>query len=231
VLTGMPSTVLIALLVMALCVSPAAAANETTSAPVALALNCLFLGIFARLSRFGWVAALASGLAVWFLMAAAWWVSVPRDLPTSLLLLVAGFFAGLALTRGIRSGVMPAASPALDAFGMILRAVFGGAVVAATVLVYHLGGPFAGGLAAAFPAAAVSTLVIVSWISGPAPAAAMSRHITIANFFTITPYLLVVRATYSTIGVAAGTMLGAALSALIAWILYTVSIRCQKNLS
>ena len=214
---------------MALCVSPTAAVNETTSAPVALALNCLFLGIFARLSHLGWIAALAMGLVVWFLLAAAWWVSAPRDLTLSLWLLLAGFAVGLAMTRGIGSGEIHAASPTAGAFSMIVRAAFGGAVVAATVLVYHLGGPFAGGLAAAFPATATATLAIVACTSGPARAAAMVRHIIIANFLTITPYLLVVRTTYGTVGVAAGTVLGAALSALIAWILYTASLRCQRN--
>jgi Na+-translocating ferredoxin:NAD+ oxidoreductase RnfA subunit len=58
----------------------------------------------------------------------------------------------------------------------------------------------------------------------------MVRHIIIANFLIITPYILVVRATYGTVGVALGTVLGLALSAFIAWILYTVSRRCQRKM-
>jgi hypothetical protein len=231
VLTGMPSTVLIALLVMALSVSPAAAVNETTSAPAALAFNGIFLGVFARTARFGWILALGAGLAVWFLLVAAWWVWAPRDLSTSLALGVAGFLLGMAMTRGIGSVETLPASPGTRGFALLARAMFGGAVIAATVLVYYLGGPFAGGLAAAFPATAAATLAIVAWTCGGAPAAAMVRHIIIANFLTITPYLLVVRATYDTVGVAAGTLLGLVLSAFIAWILYSVSRRCQRSAS
>lgn len=230
VLTGMPSTALISLLVLALSVSPGAASEAATAAPAALGLNCVFFGLFGRFGRVGLVVGLAGGLMLWLVLATAWWTAAPRDLVSSLAMLAVGGAAGLFMVRGLSGGSV-GPRPLLGGLAMTARAVFGGLMVAATVLVSYWGGSFAGGLAAAFPAAAVATLAIVGWTSGLATANAMLRHIILANVLTIAPYVLVVRSAYGTIGVWAGTLLGLAVSTVAAWGLYTVSHRCQRKAS
>ena len=227
-IAGMPSTAVVSLLFMAMTLSPDAAVLGATAAPAALGLNCVFLGVCGRLARAGWGVAMAAGLLAWALLAAAWWMFAPRDLASSLTTLAAGFAVGMIMTRNL-SGDDTTAPRRTDGRITLMRALLGGAVVGVTVLVSYWGGDFAGGLAAAFPAVAAATLAIVGWFSGPKKASAMLRHIMLANALTLAPYLLVVRATYGTIGVAAGTLLALAVSVFCAWGLYTVSRRCQRR--
>ncbi|MBU3666298.1 MAG: hypothetical protein FGM15_10560 [Chthoniobacterales bacterium] len=224
----MPSTAVISLLFMALTLSPDAAVQGATAAPAALGLNCVFLGVCGRLARAGWGVAMAAGLLAWALLAAAWWAFAPRDLASSLLTLAAGFGVGMTMTRSL-SGDDARAPGQPGGRITAARALLGGAVVSATVLVSYWGGDFAGGLAAAFPAVAAATMAIVGWSSGPKTACAMLCPVVLANALTIAPYLLVVRATYGTIGVAPGTLLALAVSAFCAWGLYTVTRRCQRK--
>src|SRR5215813_9803262 len=63
IVAGLPSTVVVTLLFVALTDSPGQAVAETTFIPAALGLNCLFLGIYGLSARCGAALALTAALA------------------------------------------------------------------------------------------------------------------------------------------------------------------------
>jgi uncharacterized membrane protein (GlpM family) len=219
-IAGLPSTVVVTLLMVALTESPDRAVAETTIIPVVLGLNCLFLAAYALGAGRGAAAALSAALGVWLALAflAVWWA--PPDLASSLLLLLLGFALGsLVLNR--RAHQVGAGNPVrLRALQVLARACFGGAVITLGVWLSRTGGPFLGGVASVFPAAGVSTLAIVSFSRGAYFCLGLLRPMMVSGSVTILAYALVVRYTYLRIGVAAGTALALLTAAGCGAVLY-----------
>ncbi len=207
IVAGLPSTAGVTLAVVALTESPAAAVQETTFIPVVLGLNCLFFAAYGRLARRGALPALAGALAVWLCLAALAVVFDRRDLTVSLLLQALGFGIGLALLRDIDAPPAVGSAPHSSIVQLLGRAVFGGTVIAIGVWLARAGGPYVGGIAAAFPAAGVSTLAIVAQARGVAFATGLLKPMLTSGAISILAYALVVRYTYESIGVAGGTAL------------------------
>jgi len=100
------------------------------------------------------------------------------------------------------------------------RAAFGGAVIALGEWLSRTAGPFIGGVAAVFPAAGVSTLVIVSWSHGIRFSLGLLRPMMVSGSITILVYTLVVRYSYLPLGVLGGTVAAIGISGGSAYALY-----------
>ncbi len=213
---GVPSTAAVSLLFLAL--GPGgieAAVRATDASPAGLGLFCLFVGFYGLAARRGPAAALISGLAAWLAGAAV--LSVWPGM---------GFFAGLAvqavcfLLAWQLAGHPPRPSSATPiAFTLpriALRAVVGGAVVAACLALSHTAGALLGGLAAVFPAVTASSLAIVATSAGTDTARAMLRPTLVSASVVILGYTVAVRFGYPLLGVAVGTLAALAVAGLLA---------------
>jgi uncharacterized membrane protein (GlpM family) len=221
IVAGLPSTVVITLLFVALTDSPSRAVKETTFIPVVLGLNCLCLVIYARSVFRGAVVALAAALATWLALAVVAVLYAPRYLPTSLLLLGVCFGVAYALLNAtVQKEAALGSPPRLGFLPVLARGAFGGAVIALGVWLSHTGGPFVGGVAAVFPAAGVSTLMIVSWSRGIRFTLGLLQPMMVSGSITILAYALVVRYAYPTAGVIEGTLAAILASGGSACLLY-----------
>jgi hypothetical protein len=221
IVAGLPSTVVITLFFVAWTESPARAVQETTFIPFALGLNCLLLGVYGLVARWGAVVALIVALATWVALATCAVLWAPDQLAASLVALAVCFAVGswmlsLAGTPGTVSG--NAVQPGLVA--ILARASFGGAVIALGVCLSQLAGPLVGGVAAVFPATGVSTLVIVSWSRGSRFSLGLLRPMMVSGSVTILVYTLVVRYSYPSLGIIGGTVAALFLSAVSAYAIY-----------
>ena len=205
IVAGLPSTAAITLAAVALTDSPQEAVRETTFIPVVLGLNALLFASYGRLARFGALPALAGALVTWLCLATLAIAFDRRDLATSLLLEALGVAAGYAALRGIAAAPSGGAVPHSGIVRTLARAAIGGSVIALGVWLTHVGGPFVGGMAAAFPAAGVSALAIVAHARGVAFATGLLVPMMTSGAVSILAYALAVRYTYVPLGVAAGT--------------------------
>lgn len=220
VVSGLPSTVAIALLVEALTVSPSEAVHVASRVPDGLALNCLLLGTFARMVSQGAVVAFTSAVGVWF-VAALLLVShghFPFGMGIGFLACALGAGWGIA---GHFQGAGTTSRPKMNAVALAYRVGAGGTVVATSILVAQMGGALAGGLAASFPAASVTTLAIVSRSMGARFAGRMARPMMLSGALSILAFVAVVRLTFIPLGPWAGSILGFAAAATVAWALIT----------
>lgn len=118
--------------------------------------------------------------------------------------------------QGTAAGTLP--RPGL--LPVLARAAFGGAVIALGVWLSRAAGPFVGGVAAVFPAAGVSTLVIVSWSHGIRFSLGLLQPMMVSGSITILVYALVVRYSYLSIGAVGGTVAAMVVSGGSAYVLY-----------
>lgn len=218
-IAGLPSTLVISMMFVGLTESPQAASHETTFIPMALGLNCLLMGLFGFFASLGLAAALGISLLVWMGLAAFAVMNPPATLAVTLLVQFVGLALGFLLTRHVVRQ-KPAGSTHCSAIQILLRALFGGSIVATSVWLSHVAGVTVGGVAATFPAIGISTLLIVSRSRGITYATALLRPIMVSTCVTMLTCILIVRYAFPAVGVWTGAALAVAGSILSAWVLY-----------
>jgi len=223
-LSGLPSTVLVAFLFIGLAQGPEAVVRATDVFPLSYAATGLFLVAFAAFSKRRFWPGLAAAMAVWFTLSALILALEPVDFTLSSAVYAAVFLAGwAALTKGVRLpavGDMPFRYSPSQVAG---RALFGGLMIALTVLASKTGGPIYGGIFAGFPAVFVSTLVIVSRSRGLSFARTMSKPMLVTGMITIGVFATAARFFVPAKGPAGGTalaFLAAMVSALVPYVIF-----------
>ncbi|MBX3732403.1 MAG: hypothetical protein KF791_07380 [Verrucomicrobiae bacterium] len=223
-IAGLPSTLMVSLLFVGLGESPEAAARETTFIPLALGVNCFMMGAFGFLAPRGLPIALGVSLATWIGLAALAALFPPRNLAISLTLQAVFVGLGFLLTKHT-GGEAPAGASHCSGLQILFRGLFGGSIVATSVLLSHIGGPLVGGVASAFPAIGISSLVIVSNSRGIQFATALLRPTMVSTCVTMLGYVLAVRYAYPALGLWTGTAVALTVSLAGAWVLYAVNRR------
>lgn len=208
-IAGLPSTVVIALFFIGLTQTPEIAAQVTTIMPLAQGLNGLFVIVFMVLIRHGLIVGLTGALLSWlaqsillyFLNLHLFWVSIIGWL----ILLFVSFFMvekwmKVRSQGAIKINYLPSQ--------ILLRALFGGAVISWAVLMGKLGGPLVGGIFSSFPAIFLSTLVITYRSHGADFARAVGKPLLISGTVNVPLYEIAVRWLYPEVGLTIGTVLG-----------------------
>jgi uncharacterized membrane protein (GlpM family) len=218
---GLPSTVVIALLFIGLTQSPQAAAEVTTIMPLAQGLNGIFVLTFILLIPRGLSLAIPSSLLVWLVQSSilyglniqAFWIS----LAGWIILLVFCYIVAEKRMNILSRGNLPIT---YQAWQLVWRAIFGGAVIALAVLMGKLGGPLLGGIFASFPAMFLSTLVITSRAGGAEFARPVGKAIMVSGLINVPLYEIAVRLLYPKVGLGIGTILALAFSMLTGYLTY-----------
>ncbi|HSB65357.1 MAG TPA: DUF3147 family protein [Anaerolineales bacterium] len=202
-----PSTVVIALLFIGLTQSPQVAAQATTVMPLAQGLNGIFVLTFMILARRGMWTALISAVLVWILESSllyvlnihAFWISIAGWL---------GLFAFCYwyLEKQMKIPSQGKIEVAYSNFQIIWRALFGGSVIAAAVLMGKLGGPTLGGIFGSFPAMFLSNLMITYISGGPEFSRSVGKSLLISGTINVPLYEIEIRMLYPAIGLGYGTL-------------------------
>jgi hypothetical protein len=202
IIAGLPSTVVISLFFIGLTQSPEVAAQATTLMPLAQGFNGWFVVIFLFLfwlAQFGLLSLL--DLDNFTLSILGW-----------LILLVLCYFV---IEKWMKISSLEALKLTYHPSQVILRALFGGAVISFAVFMGKLGGPQLGGIFGSFPAIFLSTLVITNQTRGPDFTRAVGKPMLISGLVNVPLYEIAVRLLYPRLGLGLGTLL-ALLFALLA---------------
>lgn len=175
---GLPSTLAVALLFMALTGGREVAAAAGAVGPLAFGVNALFVLVFVGLSRWGFYPAMGLALGVWALLQ----TGIVRLGSVPLWGAVAGWTVCFGVCywgfeRVLKIGSRPAGGPKAGPGGLLLRAVASGLLVVAAVAASQRWGAVAGGVLASLPVIFVSALFIAHRSMGMGFAHSMARSI------------------------------------------------------
>jgi hypothetical protein len=213
-ITNLPSTIVVAMLFVALTRGTAYAAAAAASVSIGMGLCVLFLLAFIVTIPRGLGVALGASFGAWLL--AAWLVSLmpPPSLARGFLLyLLATGFAMLVLRWLVSIPPAPRRKLPFRLAVVAGRALFAGAVVAGAVTAAQLAPPFLAGILSCFPAMYSSSLVILTRSQGAAFARASGR-VMILSSSSIIVYAVAVGILFPRVGIWLGTLLAFALAAL-----------------
>jgi len=218
---GLPSTVLVSLLFIGVTQSAAAASSTTTLMPLAQGINGLFVVSYLFLVPRGAVAGFGGAFVIWLVLSAALATLGMCPFAVSVcgwaLLVVACFFAVEKAMIIPSRGRIELRCPAGQ---VVLRALFGGAVITSAVVIARLLGPAIGGIFAAFPAVFVSTLVITYRSGGVDFSRAVGKSMMMSGLVNVTLYVVAARYLYARHGLICGTVFAVLLSSATAWLTY-----------
>lgn len=206
-LSNLPSTVLIALVFVALVKDPDFAARATEAVPMGMLIDTLFLLVLILVLKSGLVRSVFISLFSWFVMA----FLVQRLHISGIIINIMLYFL-VAVSSFLLLELwfdIPPRETSIKNFtlnAILLRALFAGSVVAGTIVVSRFAGSYWVGLFSTFPAVMLSTMVILAITQGPDFARATGK-IMILSSTNIIVYALGVSITYPSLGVLWGTVL------------------------
>ena len=203
-LVGIPSTSAFSLFFTGLYVSPSAAVNATNSFPVFMSLTGVFLLCFGLTARKNFRSGLSISLLVWFALS---FLVVVIGLNDFIFSLVISTLVSVTIYLGFRIWWNPVMRPKnktqVSMSLLLLRFVFGGAVVSIAVLMGQMGIPILSGMFAAFPALTISTLIAIQ-MDGRTRGTEMTRGLTMPMMISIMlmciPYSIAVHYLYPSMG-------------------------------
>lgn len=207
ILTGIPTTVFIGLVFIALTSSKQTAHDAAAIIPAMTGVSLILVYCFTRLMILRTPVALAAAVATWLLVA----ISLVRLHIQNIWLSVSIGIALFALTyRGMHKYPHN-----LKAAGQTFRRTYAariiaaGSVIACAVVMARAAGPVWGGVFAAFPATFVTTLYMLRQAQGTNFAQAVARQLPLANgstlLFAVIFYLLVLHTSIALTALLAAT--------------------------
>ena len=218
---GLPSTALLSFFFIGYTQSPEMASAATAVFPVALSISGLFLAVYASLVRRGFIPALIAGLCFWFLLSTGiFFLRLENFLSVLLIYAAITLAAYIILEKYLKIRSVSQERRGNPEKYLIVRSLFGGAIVMLTVLVAKTVGPFTGGIFAAFPAMFISTLTISYKVNGIEFSRALTKPLMVTGMITITVYAIAIRYLYLSTGIYLGTVLGILISSFSAYITF-----------
>ncbi|MBM3312027.1 MAG: DUF3147 family protein [Candidatus Aminicenantes bacterium] len=217
-IAALPSTVVVALFFIGWGQGLEAAVRAAGVVPLSFANTGLFLLWFVLLARRKFGPALAIALLAWFVFAAAIALVRPsRVLPSLAVYLLTAAASWLVFRRLAFSGEAGHVHHHLSAGVVAVRTLFGGALVAAAVVLSKTAGPLFGGISAAFPAVFLSSLFFGYREHGLEFAKAMAVAMWRVGIVAIPSFALAAWALFRPLGLPGGTLAAFAISAVFAF--------------
>ena len=218
---GMPTAVAISLFFIGYTETPQLASEATSTIPLTMGFNGLFLVIYVGLARWGAITAMVGALFFWFALASLVILINFSNFFFSLLfffLSLAGSY--LVLERGYH---LPSTGKILMRYTplqILSRAFFSGAIISSAVYLGRVGGPVWGGLMAPFPTIYISTLIIMAKSKGVEFSRRIAKPLLVSGMVNVVAYSIAVRYFYLLFGLALGTVLALGISAMSTYGVY-----------
>lgn len=216
-LANLPSTILIALIFVALVQDARFAASATGAVPIGMLIDTLFLLVFILMVKFGLVKAVLVSLSTWVLLA----ILAQKIHSTNIMVNILFYFiiaaaAYLLLEYAVNIPAQGKSKKKYTTGSFLIRVLFAGSVVAGTTIISSFAGTYWVGLFSTFPAVMLSSMVILTVNQG-ADFARATGKIMILSSTNIIIYALGVSLTYPSIGVVLGTIVSFAVAFL--WVM------------
>ena len=216
-IAALPSTVVVALFFIGWGQGLDAAVRAAGIVPLSFANTGLFLLWFTLLAKRRFGRPLAAALFLWFVFATAIVFFRPAHLaPSVAIYLLTAAASWLVFRRLDFSGGAGQAHRHHSAAVVAIRALFGGVLVAASVVLSKVAGPLFGGISAAFPAVFLSSLFFGYREHGLSFAKAMAVAMWRIGIVAIPAFALAAWALYRPWGLAGGTLGAIGVSAILA---------------
>ncbi len=204
---GLPSTAAVSFFFIGLTQSAEIAAQATTVFPLSYAFTGLFLVLYALFWRRGFVFTLGISISAWFFLSACVVLFKLENFILSVCLYILFFiFAVYVLEYRLKLPSIGKEDVKYSGLQFLLRAIFGGSIVALAVFLSRIGGPVFGGIFSAFPAVFISVLFINYRSRGMEFSRAMTKPLLVTGMISIFMYGLGVRYFYPSLGLWWGTL-------------------------
>lgn len=225
IITGLPSTALIALFFIGWTQSPVIAVDATTIIPAIGAVNALFLVVYISLVRTNFFLALGSSFLVWsglslFLVQ----MNFNNFFLSIIIYVVMVFLSFFLIEKGIKVKSEPGSKLKSTLQTLFFRGLFCGTIIFLAVILGKIGGPHLGGMFAMFPAMFTGTLLITYISHGSLFSSAMMK-VALLSASSVVLYAVLVRSTYIPLGLFLGTLVSIFISFSYAFIIHVVLVK------
>lgn len=227
-ISNLPSTVLIALVFVALVQDAQFAAKATDAVPIGMLIDTLFLLIFIILLKYGLIKTVLFSLSTWFGLAFLAQKIHSSNIALNIILYFITAVASYIFLEYVVK--IPAKGKNLKKYtpgSLIIRALFAGSVVAGAVFISTFAGTYWVGLFSTFPAVMLSTMVILTVTQGIDFARATGKIIVLSST-NIIIYAIGVSFTYPSLGIALGTIVSFALAFIWILLLHPLILRLSN---
>lgn len=222
---GIPSTAIFVFAFLAWIQGIPFAVQSTTILPVGVGVENIYILALVLMAGYGLWQAIVTALGVWFLL--SYWLIVVHfdNFLLSLTLyglstiLVYYFLEYILHVQSIGSRKI-VYTPAI----IFMRGLISGTIIASAVVVGRIGGPIFGGMGAAFPAMITSTMII-TYLAHGAHFAAATMKSAVPGLISLVIYSVMVRLTYASLGIIAGTALSLLVTLLSSYVIYTLLVK------
>ena len=182
VLALLPSTILVSLLFVAITVGKEYAANAALSAPLGMALNCIFLTVFVFTLNKGLVKATIISLIVWICCALFFQqLNIQSVVVTTTIFIVIMSTTYFILEHVAKIKSVAKREQKFRISLILYRAIFAGSVVGTTVIISQFASHFWTGIFSTFPAVMLTSMVILTRSQGKDFARATAKTMILAS--------------------------------------------------
>lgn len=218
---GIPSAVAISLFFIGYTETPQLASEATSTIPLTMGLNALFLIVYVGLAGWGAWMALAGALCFWFALASLVIFLNFSSFLFSLLFFILSLFGSYLILE--KRYHLPSTGKILIRYTplqILARAFFSGALISSAVYLSRVGGPVWGGMMAPFPIIYISTLIILAKSKGVEFSLRITKPLLVSSMIHVVAYSTAVRYFYLLFDLVLGTMLALGISAMSTYGIY-----------
>jgi hypothetical protein len=218
---GIPSAVAISLFFIGYMQTPQLASEATSTIPLTMGLNGLFLVIYVGLARWGAWIAMAGALFFWVALAFLVILLNFSNFLFSLLFFILSLVGSYLILE--KRYHLPSTEKILMRYTplqILSRAFFSGSIISGAVYLSRVGGPVWGGIMAPFPTIYISTLIIIAKSKGVEFSRRITKPLLVSAMVNVIVYSTAVRYFYPLFGLALGTVLALGISAVSTYGIY-----------
>jgi len=207
ILLALPSTILVSMFFIGWTKSPEFAAEAASLAPFGMIATIIAIfTLVASLKKYR-KAAFLIAFVIWLIAAIIIKIIGQTDMLAGILeYVIVTFLLFYVLERKMNISSVSGAKTSHTTEELIAKGIFAGGMVALTILVADISGPWWGGVLAAFPAATVASIYLLNKEHGPDFAMATGKAVLVAST-NIIVYLIAVKITYPIYGLILGTII------------------------
>lgn len=216
-IANLPSNLMISLIYIAIIHSPDFAAQTAQSVPVGMTVSKVFLFAFITLLNYSLQKAITFSLLIWLVLA----FTVKSLPPISWLLgiiiyAVFSLITFFIIEKYVQIKSVPKTNKTYTFRQLLLRGLFTGSIVAASVTISYFLPPYLTGVFSTFPAVMLTTMAILT-VNQNTKFAQATGKVLLLSSSNIIIYSVFVSFTYPTIGILLGTLVS--LIASVLWVI------------
>jgi uncharacterized membrane protein (GlpM family) len=218
---GIPTAVAISLFFIGYTETPRLASEATSTVPLTMGLNGLFLVVYVGLAGWGAWVAMAGAFFLWFALVSLVILLNFSNFFFSLLFFILSFFGSYWTLE--KCYHLPSTEKILIRYTplqILSRALFSGGIISSAVYLSRVGGPVWGGIMAPFPTVYISTLIILAKSKGVEFSRRITKPLLVSSMINVVAYAIAVRYFYLLFDLALGTVLALGISAMSTYGIY-----------